>query len=139
MRFGVSIQKLADYPEFKGFREIDFSQIHLIPNPSIEDKDMEQIVMKQCNLPATIAYYTCSREEMEQIQEAGIQYKSNENRPIYMRTRPHPGQQSGQCLIEVNLETIFRDGGHISLRQDGLILVRSNIHLRHVLGVIEQS
>lgn len=138
MRFEVPIHKLGEFPEFKGFREVYYSQLQMMPNASLEDT-VEEIVMKQCNLPATIAYYSCSQEEVSRVQERGIEYNPEEREPIQLRTRPQPGQQRGHCLIEVHLETIFREGGHISLRQDGLILVRSSIHLRHILGVIEQA
>ena len=129
MRVSVPIQKLVDYPEFKGLRQF------YIPSPIMEG---EQVITKQCNLPATIVYYSCSRDKVSEVQEKGIEYE-DKNRPIILQTRPHPGQHRDTCLIELNLESIFRDGEHISVREDGIILVRNTIHIRHILGVIEQA
>ena len=132
MRFAVHIQKLTDYPEFKGFRGIDLSGLHILSFPTMEG---EQEITKQCNLPATIVYYSCPRDKVSEIQEKGIEYEE----PIILQARPHPGQHRDTCLIELNLESIFRDGGRIFVREDGMILVRNTIHIRHILGVIEQA
>ena len=132
MRFGVPIQTLIDYPELKGFRGVDLSELHIFSIPTME---REQEITKQCNLPATIVYYSCPRDKVSEIQEKGILY----DEPIHLQARPHPGQHRDTCLIELNLESIFRDGGHISVRDDGTVLVRNHIHIRHILGVIEQA